>query len=164
MVRRPSPVVRGRWTGRAKRQQFRHLHLIANNSRSVILTPGRTPNLTTRVPGTGLLRLSLDIQEVHDYPIFMAETLVDVSRFADICHRASNRRSPGLTRGLTRKPEAPARRCHHGQPKGISMSESADDTADTPDRNGIPAHRNPGIACDTPRSGDPSTFLDEVPE
>ena len=36
---------RDRWIGWSAEQQFRRLHLIANNSRFVILTPGRVPNL-----------------------------------------------------------------------------------------------------------------------
>ncbi len=53
---------RDRWIGWSAEQQFRRLHLIANNSRFVILTPGRVPNLASRVLGAepcgGCLRTS----------------------------------------------------------------------------------------------------------
>ena len=91
---------RDRWIGWSAEQQFRRLHLIANNSRFVILTPGRVPNLASRVLGLSLRRLSEDIQAVHGYPAHLAETFVDVSRFAGTCYRASNWRSLGLTRGF----------------------------------------------------------------
>ena len=96
---------RDRWIGWSAEQQFRRLHLIANNSRFVILTPGRVPNLASRVLGLSLRRLSEDIQAVHGYPALLAETFVDVSRFAGTCYRASNWRSLGLTRGFAREPE-----------------------------------------------------------
>ena len=38
-------------------------------------------NLASRVLGLSLRRLSQDIQAVHGYPVFLAETFVDVSRF-----------------------------------------------------------------------------------
>ncbi len=48
------------------------------------------PNLASRVLGLSLRRLSEDIQAVHGYPALLAETFVDVSRFAGTCYRASN--------------------------------------------------------------------------
>ena len=97
-------AARDRWIGWPAEQQFRRLHLIANNSRFVILTPGRVHNLASRVLGLSLRRLSHDIQAVHGYPVFLAETFVDVSRFVGTCYRASNWRSLGLTRGFAREP------------------------------------------------------------
>ena len=63
-------AARDRWIGWPAEQQFRRLHLIANNSRFVILTPGRVRNLASRVLGLSLRRLSQDIQAVHGYPVF----------------------------------------------------------------------------------------------
>ena len=40
-----------RWVGWSTEQQFRRLHLIANNARFVILTPRPVPNLASRVLG-----------------------------------------------------------------------------------------------------------------
>ena len=84
-------AARDRWIGWSAEQQFRRLHLIANNSRFVILTPERVPNLASRVLGLSLRRLSEDIRAAHGYPVFLAETFVDVSRFAGTCYRASKR-------------------------------------------------------------------------
>ena len=48
---------RDRWIGWSAPQQFRRLHLIANNSRFVILTPERVPNLASRrLPGGERIR------------------------------------------------------------------------------------------------------------
>ena len=66
----------------------------------------RIPDLALRVLGLSLRRLSADIEAVYGYPVFVAESLVDVSRFAGTCYRASNGRSLGLTRGFACKPFA----------------------------------------------------------
>ena len=50
---------------------------------------------------------------MHGYPVFLAETFVDVSRY--LLPR-SNWRSLGLTRGFAREPGGSARWRHHGQP------------------------------------------------
>ncbi len=131
-------AARDRWIGWSQEQQFRRLHLICNNSRFVILTPGRVPNLASRVLGLSLRRLSADIQAVHGYPVFLAETFVDVSRFFGTCYRASNWRSLGLTRGFARESGGAARWRHHGQPKEIFMYELTDDAVAALSRDEIP--------------------------
>ena len=61
-------AARDRWIGWSAEQQFRRLHLIANNSRFVLLTPERVPNLASRVLGLSLRRLSGDIWTNTDDP------------------------------------------------------------------------------------------------
>ena len=68
-------AARDRWVGWTAQQQFRRLHLIANNVRFVILTPRPVPNLASRVLGLSLRRLSQDMQAVHGYPVLLAEAL-----------------------------------------------------------------------------------------
>ncbi len=131
-------AARDRRIGWSQEQQFRRLHLVCNNSRFVILTHGRAPNLASRVLGLSLRRLSAG-QAVHGYPAFLAETFVDVSRFTGACYRASNWRSLGLTRGFARESGGTARWCHHGQPKEIFMYELA---AEALSRDGIPEEWN----------------------
>ena len=135
-------AARDRWIGWSPEQQFRRLHLICNNSRFVILTPGRVPNLASRVLGLSLRRLSADIQAVHGYPVFLAETFVDVSRFLGTCYRASNWHSLGLTRGFAREPGGAARWRHHGQRKEIFMYELTDAAVEALCREEIPQDWN----------------------
>ena len=116
-------AARDRWIGWSAKQQFGRLHLIANNSRFVILTPRRVPNLASRVLGLSLRRLSQDMQAEHGYPALLGETFVDPARFAGTCYRASNWPSLGLTRGFAREPGGSARWRHHGQPKEIFVFE-----------------------------------------
>ncbi len=93
-------AARDRWIGWTAEQQFRRLHLIANNSRFVILGPRGVPNLASRVLGLSLRRLSADIEAAHGYPVLLAETFVDIKRFAGTCYRAANWRSlTGLEAG-----------------------------------------------------------------
>jgi len=74
-------AARDRWIGWSPARQFRRLHLIGNNSRFVILTPGRVPTLASRGLGLSLRRVSAAIEAVHGYPALLAETVVDVARF-----------------------------------------------------------------------------------
>ena len=64
-------AARDRWIGWPAEQQFRRLHLIANNSRFVILTPGRGATGAGAEP-CPTSRRCMDI---------LAETFVDVSRW-----------------------------------------------------------------------------------
>jgi len=133
-------AARDAWIGWSAEQQFRRLHLIANNARFVILTPCRVSNLASRVLGLSLRRLSGDMQAAHGYPVLLAETFVDPARFAGTCYRASNWRSLGLTRGFAREPGGPARWRHHGQPKEIFVFELTAGAAEALSRNEMPAH------------------------
>ena len=135
-------AARDRWIGWSAEQQFSRLHLIANNSRFAILTPSRVPNLASRALGLSLRRLSEDIHAVHGYPALLAETFVDVSRFAGTCYRASNWRSLGLTRGFAREPGGAARFRHHGQPKEVFVFELTDGAPEALSRAEMPAHWN----------------------
>ena len=132
-------AARDRWLGWSAEQQFRRLHLIANNARFVILTPRPVPNLASRVLGLSLRRLSRDMQAVHGYPIFLAETFVDPARFAGTCYRASNWRSLGLPRGFAREPGGSARWRHHGQPKEIFVFELTANAAEVLSQAETPA-------------------------
>ena len=160
-------AARDRWIGWSAEQQFRRLHLIANNSRFAILTPERVPNLASRVLGLSLRRVSADIQAVHGYPALLAETFVDPARFAGTCYRASNWRSLGMTRGFARDPGAAPRWRHHGQPKEVFVFELIDSAAEALSQVEIPVswnveqHTEPMTA---PRLRSLFECLGEVPE
>ena len=88
-------------------------HLIANNTRFVLLPGPHRPNLASRVLGLSLRRLSSDMRQLHGHPVLVAETFVDPSRFAGTCYRASNWLSshdPGLPASARRqRPLVPSR-------------------------------------------------------
>ena len=95
------------------------MRLIANNARFVVLPHARVRNLASRVLGLSLRRVSRDMRALHGYPVLMAETFVDPSRFLGTCYRAANWRWLGLTRGYSREPGGSARWRVNGQPKEV---------------------------------------------
>ena len=111
---------RDRWIGWLPEQQFRRLHLIANNARFLILVP-------SRVLGLSLRRLSGDFRAMHGHPILIAETFVDPARFTGACYRAANWQALGHTRGFARKPGTPATWVPHGRPKEVLVYPLARD-------------------------------------
>ena len=160
-------AARDHWIGWSAEQQFRRLHLIANNARFVILTSRPVPNLASRVLGLSLRRLSRDMQAVHGYPVLLAESFVDPARFAGTCYRASNWRSLGLTRGYARPPGGPARWRQHGQPKEIFVFELTANAAEALSRAETPAqwHGEPRTGpMAAPRLRSLFECLGEVPE
>ena len=97
---------RDRWIGWIPQQQFRRLHLIANNTRFVLLPGPHRPNLASRVLGLSLRRLSSDMRALHGHPVLVAETFVDPSRFGGTCYRASNWLGLGRTGAIDASPAA----------------------------------------------------------
>ena len=85
---------RDRWIGWLPEQQFRRLHLIANNARFLILPRCQTANLASRMLALSLHRLSEDFRTVHGHPVLIAETFVDTSRFAGTCWVLARRAGP----------------------------------------------------------------------
>ena len=94
---------RDRWLRWHRSVQFRRLHLIANNTRFLILPVARgVPNLASRTLGRSLRRLSADWEALHGHPLELAETFVDPSRFWGGCYDASNWQRVGRTKGFAR--------------------------------------------------------------
>ena len=118
---------RDRWIGWLPEQQFRRLHLIANNARFVILPGCSVPNLGSRVLALSVRRLSEDMRAAHGHRVLLAETFVDRSRFTGACYRAANWQVLGQTQGFARKPGTPATWGPHGRPKEVLVYPLARD-------------------------------------
>ena len=94
---------RDRWIGWRQREQFPRLHLIANNTRMLMLwPPGTIRNLASCVMAANLRRLSADWQAQFGHPLELAETFVDPTQFAGTMYRAGNWIPVGRTRGFAR--------------------------------------------------------------
>lgn len=106
---------RDRWIGWTQPIQWQRLHLIANNSRFLILTQHRIQNLASRVLSLNLKRLSNDWQQIHGHPILLAETFVD-NRFKGTCYKAANFTYLGNTKGFGKSAKTYYR---HDNPKAI---------------------------------------------
>ena len=60
---------RDRWIGWLPEQQFRRLHLIANNARFVILPGCSVSNLASRVLAFSVRRVSSDVRAAHGHRV-----------------------------------------------------------------------------------------------
>lgn len=77
----------------------RNRHLLAYNSRFLILPWARVPHLASHLLGRISRNISEDWQKLYNHPIFWLETFVDTERFAGTCYRAANWIFLGLTSG-----------------------------------------------------------------
>lgn len=76
-----------------------NLHLIAYNSRFLILPWIRVPHLASHLLGRMTRELSGQWQKLYSHPIHYVETFVDPERFRGTCYRAANWLSLGITTG-----------------------------------------------------------------
>ncbi|MCY4597144.1 MAG: DUF4338 domain-containing protein, partial [Bryobacterales bacterium] len=94
---------REQWLGWHKAVQFQRLHLIANNTRFVVLPQGTgVKNLASRVLGLNLRRLSADWQAHWGHPLELAETFVEPQKYRGTVYLASNWIQLGLSQGYAR--------------------------------------------------------------
>ena len=94
---------RDRWIGWKKAQQFRRLHLIANNTRFLLLPDaGEAPNLGSFVMAGMLRRLSEDWKQAWGHPLELAEAFVEPLRFKGTVYRAGNWHAVGRSKGYAR--------------------------------------------------------------
>ena len=71
-------MARDQWIDWSKEQQLRRLHLIANNTRMLVLcAPGSAPNLASHVVAANLRRLSSDWRSIFGHPLELAEAFID---------------------------------------------------------------------------------------
>ena len=133
---------RDRWVGWHRSVQFRRLHLIANNTRFLVLPEASgIANLASRALSRSLRRLSADWEAAHGHPLELAETFVDPSRFAGTCYAASNWTRLGRTKGFARSNGSYTD--PHGSPKEMFARPLR---ADARERLADPADR-PEWAC-----------------
>jgi hypothetical protein len=95
-------AARDAWIGWDFRHQYDRLHLIANNSRFLILPEHHHPNLASRVLALCERHLVGDWRERFGYPLLLLETFVDPRHFHGTLYRAANWQYVGDTRGFRR--------------------------------------------------------------
>ncbi len=75
----------------APKEAYRHnLHLIAYNSRFLVLPWVVAPHLASHLLGRVARRISADWQALYHHPICLLESFVDTQRFTGACYRAAN--------------------------------------------------------------------------
>jgi len=95
-------AARDQWIGWSYRHQYDRLHLLANNSRFLILPQWHHPNLASRVLSLCRKRLCSDWLQRYNHPLLLLETFVDPTRFAGTIYKADNWHIAGLTKGFRR--------------------------------------------------------------
>lgn len=91
---------RDRYIGWSKEIRQQHLHLIANNTRFLILPWVKVHCLASYLLALNRQRLSKDWQQLYHHPIHLVETFVDTQRFLGTCYQADNWIQVGQTTGL----------------------------------------------------------------
>ena len=94
---------RDRYIGWNPGRRAQHLHLLANNTRFLILPWVRVAHLASHVLGRIAQRLSRDWQAKYGHPIYLLETFVQADRFAGTAYQAANWERVGQTKGRTRQ-------------------------------------------------------------
>jgi hypothetical protein len=84
------------WSEEARR---RNVHLLAYNTRFLILPWIQVPHLASHILGRMAKIVPADWQRLYAHPIYWLETFVDTSRFAGTCYRAANWQEIGTTQG-----------------------------------------------------------------
>lgn len=84
------------WTPSVRRA---HLHLLAYNTRFLILPWIKVPHLASHILGRIARRISDDWRRLYAHPVHYLETFVDQERFKGTCYRAANWVPLGQTTG-----------------------------------------------------------------
>jgi hypothetical protein len=100
---------RDRYIGWSRQTRQRNLHLIAYNTRFLILPWVQVPHLASHILGRMAARISADWEAQYAHPIYLLETFVDPERFRGTCYLAANWKVLGETTGrgkadLTHRP------------------------------------------------------------
>jgi hypothetical protein len=96
-------AARDRFIGWSDSQRQRHLHLILNNARFLILPSVRVENLASQVLALCARRLPEDFQARYGWRPVLLESFVEAGRFSGGCYRAANWVCVGATQGRGKK-------------------------------------------------------------
>lgn len=84
------------WTPAVRRK---NLHLIAYNTRFLILPWVKVKHLASHILGLAMRNISDDWQKAYGHPVHYLESFVDTERFAGTCYKAANWLCLGQTTG-----------------------------------------------------------------
>lgn len=90
---------RDRCIGWDKNTRRANIHLIAYNTRFLILPWISVRHLASHILAAIARRICADWQALYRHPVHLLETFVDTERFAGTCYKAANWRHLGLTVG-----------------------------------------------------------------
>lgn len=90
---------RDRYIGWNKEIRIKNLHLIAYNTRFLLLPWIHVSCLASHILSRIVKTLPIDWYRHYNHPIYFIETFVDTERFLGTCYKAANWRYLGLTTG-----------------------------------------------------------------
>ena len=90
---------RDRFIGWSADARKRNLHLLAYNTRFLILPWVQVPHLASHILGHMAKIVPRDWQRVYAHPVYWLETFIDPARFKGTCYRAANWLHLGSTTG-----------------------------------------------------------------
>jgi Druantia protein DruA len=81
---------RDRFIGWSAEYRRKHIHLIAYNTRFLILPWVRVPYLASHILAQMAKAVAADWQRIYNHRVYYLETFVDKDRFAGSCYKAAN--------------------------------------------------------------------------
>ncbi len=90
---------RDRFIGWDQKTRKKHIHLMAYNTRFLILPWVTVKYMASHILGQMAKIVPRDWEQVYHHPLYYLETFVDPGRFKGTCYRAANWRYLGLTTG-----------------------------------------------------------------
>ena len=100
--------LRDEFVGAPRKAYAHNLHLIAYNSRYLVLPWVKVRHLASHLLGRIARRISADWQALYHHPIHLLESFVDTERFKGTCYRAANWQCVGRSEGRGTKSKAGA--------------------------------------------------------
>jgi hypothetical protein len=91
--------VRDRYLGWSEEARERNVHLLAYNTRFLILPWVQVEHLASHILGRMAKQVPQDWQRLYAHPIYWLETFLDPARFRGTCYRAANWQVIGTTTG-----------------------------------------------------------------
>jgi Domain of unknown function (DUF4338) len=91
--------LRDRYLGWSEEACQRNVHLLAYNTRFLILPWVEVPHLASHILGRMAKIVPQDWQRIYAHPVYWLETFIDTSRFRGTCYRAANWQVIGTTAG-----------------------------------------------------------------
>lgn len=90
---------RDRFIGWNKEKRRANIHLLAYNTRFLILPWVKVPHLASHLLARTARVISSDWEKLYHHPIYLLETFIDPERFKGTCYRAANWILVGMTTG-----------------------------------------------------------------
>ena len=94
---------RDKFIGWSPTVRRKNLHLVAYNTRFLILPWVKVKHLASHILGLAVQTISSDWQRVYGHPLYYLESFVDTERFAGTCYKAANWKCLGQTTGRGKK-------------------------------------------------------------